>query len=221
MRMTHPRILLAGAFVAAAAMLLTALPAYAATITGQIVNGTTGEPVADATVKVVNPSSGMMVEEDTQTYDAAGHFTFEGLDKNAPIYLVRTQYLGVNYTELVRLEGKEEAQITLTVYETTTSWDDVEISVPQAVVFRSGDSLLVDKFFEIVNQTRPPRSVGGDGAGFEFYIPEDKIAIHEFTAMSLGVPVPMTPIPTDAPDYFTLNYPIKPGVTRSIDLSIK
>jgi len=194
--------------------IMSASGALAYDLSGQVINGTTGNPVTEATIKIVNPSGGMMVENETHTIDDLGHFSYSGLSEDAPIYLIRTEYKGINYTDMVRYQGLDSVTVRLTVYEPTTEWSDIEVNIPQVVVSRSSDSLLVDQFFEIDNRTSPPRTVYGDGAQFEFPLPADKLAIHQTSAISLGVPVPISPVPTDDPARYRIDYPLKPGITR-------
>ncbi|MCI0452011.1 MAG: hypothetical protein L0Z51_06400, partial [Candidatus Latescibacteria bacterium] len=75
--------------------LFFAAPAAAFTVRGNVVNGTTGKPVANAKVVVVNPSGGMLEEREVEARN--GRFEFTDLDPQAPIYLLRVDYDGVPY----------------------------------------------------------------------------------------------------------------------------
>ena len=197
-----------------ALLVLAPTMAFGFRIEGRVVNGTTASPVSPATILVVRPSGGMMVEQEVQTLDDEGHFEVDGLDDQAPVYLLRVAYKGINYTEIVQFRGHDPETVEIEVYETTSSWEEVRVSIPHLIVSRRADTLQVDKFFQITNATQPPKTVSPKEAPFTFHIPEDKLGIAAFQVMSLGVPLPMTPQPTEEPGFYTVDYPMRPGVTQ-------
>jgi hypothetical protein len=110
------------------------------------------------------------------------------------------------------------------VYETTTSWDSLGVSLPHLMARRSADTLSIDRIFVVSNRTIPPKTVTGPGAGFRLYIPEEKLQITSLFATALGVPISVTPHATDTPGVYTIDYPFKPGDTQvgvSFDIDYK
>ncbi|MCZ6766240.1 MAG: carboxypeptidase-like regulatory domain-containing protein [bacterium] len=202
-------VLLAAGFLAVGAPGARALDIH-----GHVVNGTTDEPVTGATLVIVNPSAGMLVEKELTLENADGSFVFSGLNDSRSIYLLRILYDGVNYTEIIRASGQSQIHREIRVFDTITSWDDVTFSVPHMILSRSGDSLKVEKFFQITNNTSPPHTVYGPDTRFTFYLPGDIMKIDRCYVTSLGIPLPRTPIATDEPGFYTVDYPVKPGVTR-------
>lgn len=198
--------------LAAAMLSFCAGSVFAFEIVGRVVNGTTQEGVGDMTIKIVNPSGGMLVEKEIHTIDDQGHFRAEGLSPNAPVYLLRVDYKGANYTQMVQPSGGE-ANVEVTVYEPTVSWAHVHVGLPHVIVDRSNDTLSVQKFYQIENHTTPPKTVWGADAEFEFYIPDDALGVN-IQVQALGMPLPVSPIPTDEPGFYKMNYPIRPGETR-------
>ncbi len=182
-------------------------------IHGTVVNGTTGKPAGLVTVAVIDPRQGMATEEEIKT-DAQGRFAAEDLNDKISIYLLQVNYKGVTYTEMVRPSGEERVHVELEVYETTTEWDDVRVSIPHLMMRRSHDTLTVDRIFMISNNTDPPRTVTGEGAGFRIYFPEERLRIASLFVTSLGIPISMSPHRTDTPGVYTIDYPFKPGQTR-------
>ncbi|MFQ5511554.1 MAG: hypothetical protein ACE5EO_06850 [Candidatus Krumholzibacteriia bacterium] len=206
--------------VLAGVLVVSLLPssAFCFQVLGRLVNGTTGEPVADARIIVVNPSGGMMVEQEVAVRDADGHFVVDDLDATKPVYLLRVLYEDVNYTEIIQFEGQDPVTIEVKVYEPTASWDHVHVSVPHFIVMRSQDTLRVHKFYEITNHSSPARTLT---APFSIFMPEDRIALNSCSVTSLGMPVPRTPQPSDEAGIYTVSYPLKPGGTQisvSMDL---
>jgi hypothetical protein len=182
-------------------------------VVGKVVNGTTDNPVHPATILVVRPSGGMLTEREVHTMDDQGRFTIDDLDDEAPVYLLRVSFQGVNYTELVRFDGNDPFTMEINVYELTTSWDDVRVTVPHFMLMGSPDTLTVNKYTEITNSSSPPRTIHGDDARFVLYLPEDAIEINALNVRSLSVPLPVTPHPTGEPGAYSIDYPIKPGRT--------
>ncbi len=179
---------------------------------GRVVNGTTQAPLAPTTVKIVNPSGGMLVEREVQTNDA-GHFQVDNLSEDMPVYLVRVAFQDVNYTEAVRFDGSDPQNVEIKVYERTSSWESIDISVPHMMIGRSLDTLTVSELVKISNTTSPPKTVHSDDKRLTLYIPPDAIQINAVTVSALGVPLPVVPLATDRAGFYAIDYPIRPGVT--------
>jgi hypothetical protein len=207
-----------GAFVylvaacVAAIVVAQAVTVSAFTAHGHVVNGTTGEGHHPATVRIVNPSS-MMVEHEVRTNDPDGSFVAEGLDESVGVYLLRVEYDGVNYTEFVQ-PAAGDVTTRIVVYEKTTSWDGVSVVLPHFVAARTLDTLQVDRFYTVTNASSPPKTVSGDDARFTFAMPADILAIGNIYVMSLGMPIPVDPVPTTEPHVYAIDYSIKPGDTQ-------
>lgn len=204
----YSRVLL---FVVAALLPGTA---DAFTVRGRVINGTTEQGVHPAKITVVRPSGGMMIDREVETLDEEGRFKVDGLDESAPVYLLRVNYDGVNYTEMVQFHGHDDVKVEIFVYEMTPTWEDIRVSLPHVMLERVGDTLRVDKFYQITNATSPAKTVTGDDARFVFQLPDDFIEINSAEVMSLGIPLPMSPTPTDEPGFYAIDHPIKPGTTR-------
>lgn len=181
-------------------------------IRGQVTNGTTGNPVGLTKVAVVDPRHGMATTGEIQT-DAHGSFVASNLDDKISMFLLQVNYEGVTYTEIFKPDA-ESAEAEIRVYDTTTAWDDVRVSLPHLMARRSNDTLSVDRIFFVTNQTKPPKTVTGEGAGFRLYIPKDHLQITSLFVNSIGVPIPVTPHTTETPDIYTVDYPFKPGETQ-------
>ena len=199
------------AFSPALLLAFVVAPAHAFTIRGQVVNGTTGAAVNDAKVAVVNPSGGMMQEREVEA--KGGRFEVAGLDDKAPIYLLRVDYDGVPYNVPVQVDGTDQ-DITVTVYESTSSWDGIKVSSPHLAASWQGNHLSIEQLFEISNESAPPRTATGDAGYFKLFIPAEMESLTTCFVTSLGVPVDRGPIPTDEANVYRVEYPIRPGLTR-------
>jgi len=197
--------------LALGAALALAAPANAFTIHGHIVNGTTGATVDNAKVVVVNPSGGMLQEQEVEA--RGGRFEVTGLDPQAPIYLLRVDYDGVPYNVPIRVDGTDH-DITVNVYESTSSWQGINVTAPHLAASWQGDHLAIEQLFEISNESSPPRTATGDEGYFKLFIPTDMESLTTCFVTSLGVPVDRVPVPTGEPGVYRVEYPIRPGLTR-------
>lgn len=209
-RTRGPRL---GATRALAALLVLALvpSAHAFTVRGQVINGTTGETPKSAKVVVVNPSGGMLQEREVEATD--GRFEITGLDPQAPIYLLRVDYDGVAYNTPVRVDGADH-DVTIHIYESTSSWDGIKVTVPHLAASRQGDHLNIEQMFEVSNQSSPPRTATGEQGFFHLFLPAEMETLTACFVTSLGVPVDRTPVPTGEAGVYRVDYPIRPGITN-------
>ncbi len=199
-------------FLIAIFLLLSAASASAYTLDGTVENGTNGVVPAQMTGVLVNPAGGMATE---QTFDIVdGRFTVEGLSEATTIYLLRVDYEGVTYTTPVRYEQKPQVDVTLTIYEQTTSTDGLEISVPQYSARREGDHLVLMRVHEVINVTEPPVTVAGEAGNFRFHLPAQMEEVTGVFVSSLGVPIERSAIPTEQANVYRVDYPLRPGMTR-------
>jgi hypothetical protein len=215
--MVHPTLRYLDRFAVRAVLFFIALTlvagrAGAFEIRGTVVNGTTGKPVGPIKVAVVDPRHGMATEGEIQT-DAKGVFVAGNLDEKISMFLIQVNYEGVTYTEILR-PGEDTVDAVVKVYDTTPAWDDVRVSLPHLMARRSNDTLSVDRIFFVSNNTNPPKTITGQGAGFRVYVPEDHLQITSLFVTSIGVPIPVSPHPTETPGIYTVDYPFKPGETR-------
>jgi hypothetical protein len=192
-------------------VLAPAAPASALTIRGTVENGTTGAKGVDVKIVVINPSEGM--EEVTEVQSRGGRFEIPNLDP-APMYMLRARYAGIEYNTPVQLMGGQDADVAVTVYEATTSWEGVRVTVPHLAASRQGDWLFIEQLYEIVNETTPRRTIGGEGGAFRLYLPADMDSLTHLSVTSMGVPIDRSPEPTDVKDVYSIDYPIRPGITR-------
>jgi hypothetical protein len=202
------RFIFAGTLAGTVALAVSTASAFS--VRGKIVNGTTGKP-ADGRVIAVNPAAGM--DEEQWVDSKNGTFEFKDLDNNAPIYLLRVDHAGIPYTEPVQVTGQDH-DVTVTVYETTTSWDGVRVTMPHLAAVRDHDHLIIEQLFEIDNASQPARSITGEDGFFRIYLPAETDTITSCFVTSLGVPLDREPEPTDQPNVYYIDYPIRPGVTR-------
>jgi hypothetical protein len=102
----------------------------AGTVTGTAVNGTLGNtPVPGLLVTLQAVTTGVARNAASTHSDALGHFSFSGLDTSGLVtYAVFAQYQGGLFaTPAIGFTAGPSAQVTLDVYNTTTSAGDLRV----------------------------------------------------------------------------------------------
>jgi hypothetical protein len=128
---------LGAGLVAAILLVASAIPTLAApndgTVTGQILNKTSGGG-STAGTSVVLVAFGRKEQaplgQQTVQADADGRYTFSNVDRDANIvYLTVAKYQNVNYPadQPFQLQDKQTAQADIAVYESTTTDDSIQL----------------------------------------------------------------------------------------------
>src|SRR5690242_14210298 len=107
------------------------------TITGKLVNGThDNAPVANVTVTLQDTVEARAKDAATAKTDTQGRFTFTGLDlSGVDLYSVYTHFQGGIYsTQPVEFGDTAAQQVSLTVYDATTSDANISIKVTTLLV---------------------------------------------------------------------------------------
>jgi hypothetical protein len=173
--------------------------------------GTPGATLGPVQVTLVAPAMGM--EEIATVPLVNGHYRFDNIPAGPPIFLVQVDYKGVIYREPARLTGRPLV-VNFEVYEVTDQWQGVHVEMRHVVLRTDGRVFRVDKAFRVINDGPEKRTVYRDGGAFRFHLPDSHTGEVTISVRALGQPVSRDPIPTDDPEVFTVDYPIRPGVTE-------
>jgi len=178
-------------------------------IEGQVINGTSNEPVAGQLVQLLVVGAGMR-EVATSKSDTTGRFTLAPGESNAgPLFLLQTVYQGVNY----RARVEERGATRLTVYETTNTAPELRINSARIVVEAEGAKARVQQFFALENSSQPPRTFSNSEGTFRFRLGPGSV---EPTAAVLGqmnMPIPQAVQDGQSPGEFLINHALPPGLT--------
>lgn len=150
MSRTFRRIGAAGLVIALGLLALGMAPAMAQSnngiAQGTVINASTGEPVAGATVTVQVFKKMEQLDQKDLTTDAKGRFQVAGLPNNSDNrYIVKTQHQGISYPldQAINPTTSQEP-VKLFIYDTTTSTDGISIaSVSVAVTSVNGSTGLI------------------------------------------------------------------------------
>ena len=129
---------------------------HGTTITGQVVNGTSGgEAPANLEVALHTLGGSEVVDVTTALTDGEGHFEFQNVEPNSGLtYALTTTYQDVQYSR--RLDPPPLAEpVELTVYEATSSLGEIHVGADVLLIREAGEdkkSLLAFEVVSLVNE---------------------------------------------------------------------
>jgi hypothetical protein len=190
-----------------------ALFAAGGKISGQVVNGTTGSPVANQTLQLLTPRGGMQ-QAATATTDASGHFTIESSDlATDSFYLLQATYQDVSYHAPVKFNDRGQAQVDVTVYDSTRTAPPVRIQTARIIVHAEGSKVHVQEMFAIRNSSDPPHSYLNVDGTFLFHLAKTSSDPSAAVAGLMNMPLPQPVNPGKGPGDYYIQYALKPGLT--------
>jgi hypothetical protein len=160
---------LAAVFLAAAAVSLYApaaasAPPDAAVITGRVLHGETGAPVAGIEVRVLGMEAGQELVERVTNTDRTGRFTLR-VDVVRRAYLIQALYRGVVYTSGPHQADGNALRVTLRVYETTEDPSGLYVARRATLVEQTSAGALDVREVVVVGNALPRTYVGQTEGG--------------------------------------------------------
>ena len=183
-------------------------------VSGQVINGTTGQPAANQKVELLTLGEGMNVTKETFT-GKEGRFSFGQVElaPSSPHILLRTIYRGVNYNRSLSSTAEMADPQLLTIYETAPQLSDVGVSMPFMVALAHGNELRIEHQYLLTNNSQPKRTLANSQSTFEFDTPDSPLDL-KVSVLGLGrIPLPQRPLIRDGGGY-RINYPMKPGINE-------
>jgi hypothetical protein len=206
-----PKSVFASAAVAVALLHASLLPAQTK-VQGTISDGTSNHPVAHQQIRLLNPRAGAQVA--TAISDGSGRFAFPGVEIDSKsFYLVTTEYQGISYNVPAAFGSSGQADVKLTVYESTHSPAGIRIPAMRALMGAEGPELRVQEEYAIQNSSDPPRSYSEAGGTFQFHVPPDAASLSVSVTGLMNMSLPQTPKPGKNAGDYSIAYALKPGVT--------
>ena len=183
-------------------------------VSGQVLNGTTGRPSVKQKVELLTLGQGMNVTKQVFT-GQDGRFTFKEVElaPSSPHILLRTIYQKVNYNLSLSSTAEMAIPQLLTVYETAAQLDDIEVSMPAMLALAHGNDLRVEQQYFLTNNSQPKRTLVNSQLTFEFDTPPSSRDL-KVSVLGLGrIPLPQRPLIREGGGY-RINYPMKPGINE-------
>lgn len=182
-----------------------------ATITGDVINGTTGKKIKADWVVLVKSGQGLTT---VKQLDNVSDYNFTGIEPNpnAP-YLVRASFQGIVYTTNVMVTSAVTLNENVKVYESSTKWANISIRVPHLIAVREGNVLQIEETFEISNNgTATYNQKDQKIPTFRFNAPKDAQIINVSTSVNRSMPITQNYFAFE--EGYGVNLPLRPGVTQ-------
>jgi hypothetical protein len=199
--------------------LLCSSSAFAA-ITGTVINRTTGQPQAGATVALnkLGAQTGIELIDQAKT-DAQGKFTIDQ-DLSGPTpHLIRTAYDGVTYNHMLP-PGSPTTGLTLDVYNSSKQPGSAKVTKHMVLFEPSGGQMEINETYLFKNDGSTAWS-DLDSGTLHFFLPAaagGKVTVQATAPDDFGMAIPSAAVKTSKPEVYEVPFPVKPGETR-IDLT--
>ncbi len=192
---------------------LLAVTAQAGTLSGTVINRTTGKPTPNIDLTLLSPTQGMR-ELGSAKSDAEGHFTVTNESIGMAPILVRATYHDVSYNTFAP-PGRPNVDVE--IYELSKDIKTVAIA-SHIIIFQPGtDKLIGAEEYVVQNASQPPQAYFRTEGNFEFAIPDKATLQQVSTVNASGMSVQQASI-DKGKGLFAIAYPFRPGET-SIRLS--
>ena len=192
---------------------ILAAAAHAGTLSGTVINRTTGKATPNIDLTLLSPTQGMR-ELGSAKSDAQGHFTITNDAIGAAPVLVRATYHDVSYNTFAP-PGRPNVEVE--IYELSKDIKTVSIA-NHIIIFQPGsDKLIGAEEYIVRNASQPPEAYFRTEGNFEFTIPEKAKLQQVSTVNASGMSVQQASI-DKGKGRIAIAYPFRPGDT-SIRLS--
>jgi len=184
-----------------------------AAVTGTVINRTTGQPQAGATVALnVLGQNGIEMIDQAKS-DAQGKFTINQDVSGPAPHLIRTAYDGVTYNHMMP-PGSPAAGLTIEVYDSSKLPGGAKVTKHMVLFEPSGGQMEINETYLFNNDGKTAWNDPGTGT-LHFFLPAasaGKVTV-EATAPG-GMPIGAPVAKTAKADVYEADFPIKPGETR-------
>jgi hypothetical protein len=203
MRAFAPRLLLL-----LGATLFAGYVASGNTMTGTVVDRTTGKPAANVPLTLLNVTANMAEVGSTKS-DAQGAFTIDSPSIGGGPMLLRAYYQGVNFNTFVPPVNKP---VTAEVFD--VSHDPKSVApTTHVVIFQPSENKLIGaEEYMVQNSSNPPQAYFRTEGNFDFAIPEKGVLQQIAATSSSGMPVTQASIEKGNGKY-AIAYAFHPGET--------
>ena len=192
--------------VAVSLLLLAGVLSHAASVTGTVMNKTTGKPSAGDNVVLVDVQAGM-ADAATATTDAKGQYSLQlPAGSSGGAFLIRVTHQGAGYFIAAPQSGTGG---DLTVYDVAAKVDGVAIDADMLLFEASAGSLRVQERYLVRNTSSPPKAQFSEKT-FEVTLPPDAELDGASATRPGGLGTNTRLIPLSPKGHYSFNVPIQP-----------
>ena len=199
-----------GTAIVIVAGLVLAFQASAA-VTGTVINRTTGQPQAGATVALNRLGQNGIELIDQAKSDAQGKFTI-----NQPVqgpHVIRTAFGGVTYNHMLT-PGTPTTDLTLDVFNSSKQPGGAKVSKHMYLFEPSGGQMVVNETFLYNNEGKTAWN-DPDSGTLHFFLPAAAGGKAKVNATAPGgMPIPAPVNKTGKAEVYAVDFAVKPGETR-------
>lgn len=180
----------------------------AATISGTVIDKTTGKPATGDTAVLLDLQQGMTESAQT-TVDAKGHYSFN-VPNTTGMHLVRIDHQKASYYGPV---PPNTTTVNVDVYDVAPKVDGIHVYADVERMETNQQGLSVTESYFVRNESKPPKTQLSDRS-FEITLPPDAIVEGATAAGPGGMAVANSPVPTGKKGQYAFIFPLRPGETR-------
>jgi hypothetical protein len=189
--------------------LLAAAAAHAGTLSGTVINRTTGKPTPNVDLTLLSPTQGMR-DLGSAKSDAQGRFTVTSDAIGMAPVLVRATFHDVSFNTFAP-PGRPEVEVE--IYDISKDPKTITVASHIVIFQPQGDKLIGAEEYEVQNASQPPSAYFRTEGNFDFAIPENATIGQVTTTATMGMSVNQASI-EKGKGRFAIAYPFRPGQTN-------
>jgi len=182
---------------------------HAGTLSGTVINRTTGKPAPNVDLDLLSPTQGM-TELATAKSDAQGRFfvTKDSIGM-APV-LIRATFHDVSFNTFAP-PGRPEVEVE--VFDISKDPKSITVASHIIIFQPQGDKLVGAEEYAVNNTSQPPAAFFRSEGNFDFAIPENGALGQVTTTTTMGMAVNQASI-NRGKGRFSIAFPFRPGQTN-------
>jgi hypothetical protein len=189
--------------------LVVVASAHSGTLSGTVINRTTGKPTPNVDLTFLSPTQGMR-DLGSAKSDAQGKFTITNDSIGMAPVLVRATFHDVSFNTFAP-PGRPDVEVE--IYDISKDPKTINVSSHIVIFQPQGDKLIGAEEYEVQNATQPPTAYFRTEGNFDFAIPENATLGQVTTTATMGMSVNQASIDKGKGRY-AIAFAFRPGQTN-------